>query len=568
MSYFFSILLFAVLSAASPAFYQGYLTPKLMSFCVLAVVCSGFLLIKRDVVLAPRQITVFAAGYIGWAGLLAMFTTAPLTSFYYPLLAASLFIFYIALLNLDETGLRRILYAVIATAFAQALIVYAGLFEIDLFLLSTLPTDGKRVVGSVGNPEFLATLMGFSILAILHLWPRDSGRTQKLFLSLGILLLVGGIVAAKSKGTLALLMLFLLWRLTGRTWPVVVSAAAGAGFVLWAFPDSVLGRTFLWITGAKMVLSNPLMGVGPGQFGYHYLESVHTLLSQSTWLSDTFGSYTGHVLDAHNIVLNHWIELGIPGLIASVLLLVYCPRLCRGNAIYLSAALAFLLAKSLYTVMLNSLTGAVLLAIAIAALTPKPRLTRVRWRVAWAGPAVASPAALVLFTTSAGLSDFHHQRGMESLMLSNTESAQRHFELSRAYNPENSEAYLGMANVAYQNNRIAILKKNINNTLRYERSMDSYKISAHMLFFRRQYADALPLYEYINIAFPTHLTTMGKLALIHLARGENAKASKFAKRLLDTNPRVKNDSDERNYKIGHYVLQKLGKLPRKHNKRP
>jgi tetratricopeptide (TPR) repeat protein len=88
----------------------------------------------------------------------------------------------------------------------------------------------------------------------------------------------------------------------------------------------------------------------------------------------------------------------------------------------------------------------------------------------------------------------------------------------------------------------------------FMRDMDTYKKSAHMYFFSKEYQKALPLYSGLLAAYPQHLTSMARLAQIHEAAGDHASARELAKRLLNTAPRVPSDSDLRNVQVACSLL--------------
>lgn len=560
MIYSLSIFTALTLSAYSSAFYQGFFVPKAMMFCLLIISSYVYLARNKEIVLPKREVFWFFSVLVTLIILQSLFSIAPYSGLLYAGYLSCLFLLYLVVLNLNSTDRNILMLSVVFVGATQAFIGYLQFFDISALLPVHLQIRGSRIAGSVGNPEFLATLLGVSIFIGLHYYDNHYStlsRRQKLATLALLIFILGAIVLTRNKGTLAFMSFFLIWRLTRRMTLTLAVSSMGALAVLYYFPVSILGRLSLWLTSLFMIKSNSLAGVGPRQFINHYLETVYSLFESYPQLSELLGSYTAMVLDAHNIFLNSWAELGLVGLLLAIVLVVHALRLCKAEKGYLAIALLFLLYKSLYTVMLNSLTGALLFVVLIAVLTPVDSLKN--YKISIRVKAFGMPLVLAICTLTTGfaLSDYHYQKGLTYLLLSNQEQARMHFNEAKQLNPEDSNYHLALANVNFQKNELELMEENINQAIYYQKSMDSYKISAHMFFYRKKYDKAHDIYDYLSHVFPEHLTTMGKLAQIYLQRQEYDKAAHISEKLLATKPRVKNQSDERNYRIAIKVLEKV-----------
>jgi O-antigen ligase len=243
-------------------------------------------------------------------------------------------------------------------------------------------TEGVRRVSSVyGHPNNLGLFMGriwplaavllLAALAAQHtptratnsavqppghmgqtpgsLWHLLQRYRAVLFLGICLLLTTGGLLVSFSKGALlgagiaVLLLALLLWLRTQpdthphRTafqqhlsWRLVALLAglllAGGLLIIGAlaildvrierlnpFGESSSVRIKLWASALAMLRDHLLLGIGLDQFQSYYQHYIHPSLL------GTNEQYTSH---PHNVLLDIWLRLGIPGLIAFGWLLV------------------------------------------------------------------------------------------------------------------------------------------------------------------------------------------------------------------------------------------------------
>jgi len=105
-----------------------------------------------------------------------------------------------------------------------------------------------------------------------------------------------------------------------------------------------------------------LWGVGIGKFGLIYTDTLYDLFTQFPKLHSLFATYSGIVSHAHQFILNSWVELGIVGLIVS--LLMSFQLFSRSS--WQNLTPLFLLFKLSYTVVLPSVSGFLLFAFVFA----------------------------------------------------------------------------------------------------------------------------------------------------------------------------------------------------------
>lgn len=552
--YIIAALLAVSLSAYSDNLHEAFFLPKLVAFCVLLVVSTVYMAIQSQLVTPGRDVNIFIALYLGLLLISGVNTIAPIAAAQNTGVIAGLFIIYLLMLNLHDKQRQTLLRTIYLTSLAQCIIATAQFFR--LFSPEHILNTHDKIVGSVGNPEFLATLLGVAFFIGLHLYASTDSRRKKVLLVLMQLVLLTTIILAKSKGTLILLALYLLWRASRSLVLMAGLVLVGLVVVYTYYEYSLIGRSALWLATTDMIGKNPLLGVGFGQFKNHYLDGVISVLQSHPKYQLTLGSYTALTDDAHNIILMHWAELGLGGLLAALLFVHNMVRHVISAQGPLAGALAMLAIKTMYTVVVGSIVSAMLLALVLGMLTPTQKLpqSRVPRTFVW----VCTPALFLLCVLVAKgvMADFYYNRGQMLLLVSDLESAQNYYSISRDLNPESSDIYLALANIGFRQQNLSSMRENIGKAILYHKSMNSYKISSHMLFFRRQYEAALPLYLYLHQAFPEDLTSMGKLALIYVKLGEHEKAQTMARKLLNTVTRQKNRSDGENFQIARLILRR------------
>lgn len=550
------LLIPAIFMVFSSDFYQCFYLPKLILIYGLGTAAVIALMSRTEFLMPPRKIVLFLIAYALVAAV-GVISITPRYSWMQLLFLYAAGMLYLAIINLSEQQRQSILRVIYYLGMIQALIVLLQALQLNSMLpAAPLLVERTRPTGTIGNPEFLATLLGFSFFMGLNQLERVASRERKILIYFSLLLMLLGIVLTHNKGTLLFLGACFLWRRYPSAKVMVGLIVILLTVVGLYFPTSIRGRLFLWITSFQMFKNHFWRGVGLLQFDNFYLQTIRDLFSSSSALALRFGGFTSSVRDAHNIVLHHATELGIAGLILSLLFIVHVYRLIAENKTYLGIALAFLFYKSLYTVVLNSPTSMILLIISLGMLANRQELVR------WTFPAwLAAPAAICLAAFASGIylgtSDYYYQQGLRRLFMGDKESSYALFTKSITINPENSDSCLGLAYAEFLSGKSSEMDAYIQRAIKYRHNMDAYKISAHMYFYSGLQSQAKPLYEFLLSVFPEHLTSMAKLAVISMENHNYQNAKMLSVRLLNTISRRKNASDLKNMEIARNVLGRI-----------
>jgi O-antigen ligase len=189
-------------------------------------------------------------------------------------------------------------------------------------------SGGARLAGGIGDPDGEAALLAAALmldLGLIATLPR--GSSAKSLAVLGAVIMAIGLVDTGSRGGLIALGAGLAGAIVfGGQWRARAVQVAAVAVVLVPFylfvlapsaavqhlnEDTSSGRTDLWKVGLKMLQTNPILGVGAGNFQVaevHYVQQVGQITRADI------------IVDAprvtHDTYLELADELGVPGLLA------------------------------------------------------------------------------------------------------------------------------------------------------------------------------------------------------------------------------------------------------------
>lgn len=556
MNYILPFMLSGIILAFSGVFYQAYYIPKLLVLFIGGLASAVILLQHGELRLPARRTILFLAAYLVFLGSMAWFSGEPRHAYIQVLYALCGCALYLVTINASDSQKTTALKFACGIALIQCCLAALQAANAVSFLPGVLlPVEG-RLTGTVGNPEFLATLLGVSILIVLYFREKCESEVIQRWLAAGAAVLLFGILAIGSKGTILYLALYGVWRFKRNLKLIAAGAITFVLLMLVFSPASVLGRLFLWLTSLRMFIMNPVAGVGLGQFENNYLQTVHGFFSSLPAIAGYLGSYTSLTQDAHNICLQHAAELGLPGLGFSLLFCIFVFRRAQALGGHLGAALFLLLYKSMYTVMLNSPTSLLLLTLLLGISENPGRLRSIKVKPIWTTVLIPAFSALVLAGTHICIADYHYQRGLKAAMMGNSAAAKGDLIAAINIDPERADPYLALAYLNFLAGNTDEMTLQIQQALKRGKSMDTYKISAHMFFYSRIYGNAERIYRYILFLFPEHLTSMAKLSVIAVGKGDYAQAVSLAERILALRPRRPNASDIRNAQIASEIIRK------------
>ncbi|HEY6094925.1 MAG TPA: hypothetical protein VIU93_08230 [Gallionellaceae bacterium] len=547
-------LILLVIFAFSIRFYQQFYIPKLIVFYVMGALSLLLLICRPQQRMPPMRVLLFMATFLLVLSIQVALSPAPLTSSMQLAFYVGAMLLYLALLQFDAAGITVLLKVVFAAALLQLVIIALQQFGTPALLTTALVSEHERLLGTVGNPEFLATLLGVAFFIGLHLREHEHQQLRRGLLLLAAVALLVGMLLTHNKGALLFIGAYFLWRRVPNYRLMLVIALLALVLAVFVFPDSIKGRALLWLVAASMVAQNLFAGVGLLQFENRYLDVVHELYSAHPALSDALGSHTAMSMDAHNLFLHFGAELGAAGLVLAILLALHILNTVRSSQGYLGAALLLVLFKCMYTVVLTSVTGMLLLVLLLVALSPastaaSSRLPRFAFTAA--APVVM---ALLVFTASLTLSDHYYQRGIRSLFLGQADAAEN-LQHALLINDENADASLALAHVSYLQYDYPAMQHYIEHAIQYRKNKDSYKIAGSLYFYAKRYDEAFEIYQFLHATFPQHLTSITKLASLYMIRGNYDMAHNMAQLALDTVPRKPAQSDEKNLAIARQILK-------------
>jgi O-antigen ligase len=197
-----------------------------------------------------------------------------------------------------------------------------------------LESNGARLAGGIGDPDGEAALLTAALaldFGLIAAVPR--GSPLRLLAVVGGLIMGVGLLDTGSRGGVVALGVVLVAAVVfGGRWRaraaglVLLVAVLAPFYVLLLTPSAAVqhlssstssGRTDLWKVGVRMWQANPVVGVGSGNFALaavHYVQSAGPL-SRADLIVDV-----PHA--THNTYLEILDELGVPGLIAFIVIAV------------------------------------------------------------------------------------------------------------------------------------------------------------------------------------------------------------------------------------------------------
>ncbi len=230
---------------------------------------------------------------------------------------------------------QHVLWVVVAFTVGA---VFSAVFGFLNPSTSSIAGFGSRATGSVGDPNAQAAVLVASIpllIALLGVY-RGSARARIAVLTSLVIVVVGLIQTQSRGGFVSLGVMMLAAVLVGGRWrkrvAVLLVLGAAATFAYYSLvvpPESrqrvsstdTSGRTTLWTVALRVFDAHPLRGVGTDNF----------ILVEGQYVNEPGAVTAFYVVDspkvAHNAYLEVLVDLGIPGLLAFVAILV-----CAGGA--------------------------------------------------------------------------------------------------------------------------------------------------------------------------------------------------------------------------------------------
>lgn len=259
--------------------------------------------------------------------------------------------FLVANLAISTRGLRVAVVAVSAAATLAALLALVERFLPGVSLdfgggiglgahLDDLSIDGlaiKRVTGGIGDANWFSYTMATALPLSLYWFTLARSWPGKcLAVSMAVLQLVGIVLSYTRTPLLGVAgaVLFLVWKRRLPLLPVVVlSAVLAASAPVW-LPAGFLDRFFsekylregstpmrleIFAMAADLIQMRPLFGHGYQQYGPQFIKHSTSEMGLEWERRDEDGSEPAHLLRAHNLYLDVWVQHGLVGLLPLVL---------------------------------------------------------------------------------------------------------------------------------------------------------------------------------------------------------------------------------------------------------
>lgn len=519
------------LVAASSLFDRVYDLPQILGLCLL----SSLLWFRNSIPTFTWKEWCVSA-FILAAAFLAPSLKEPLALI--SISAALCFLFS----TLEDDDREKVKVAIIFVAACQTLLIFISYFSsgepdsIGLRRLNSVP------VGTVGNPDFLATVIAAAMFFLIRLdWPKWR-RTALLAV------LFAGLIATRSRGTIAIVTLFSVIQFIPR-WATVAVVTASAGLVglMW---ERFAGRVQLWWTSIVAISNKTWLGYGLDNFDSAYFNTNLQIMAENQNYRRTFGPWSSQVSDAHNLLLQWGVEFGVLGLAIAAAVIVGIFRRTRSMKSDEARLAWLLIIKSLYNVVLISVQALGLLALVLA---PKRIKQDGHFKIGM----FVSLFVLTVGTKASWMaahSSHDLRRSMAFLSVGLPTKAIELTDRILIADKENTDALLAKSYAFLKLGNCSHSSLYALRASHLRQNMDVYKRAGHILFECGFYLEALSLFDDLHLVFPEHRTTTMKIAWSHYFLGNHKVAGEFAKNVLQSTPRRKSHSDDRNQKEARELI--------------
>lgn len=536
-----------------PNQYQGFFLAKYLILNITGAL-GAFVLVSRPRISLPK----FNETIFGWLLLLALCGISSYLAQEWTLwlIWISATVVYIFSYHLSEKLCITVSNWLWYLALIQVLVLFTQLIFPAYWTILPVGFFSQRSSGLIGNREFLATLLGVSLLTR---FPTASHfkRTNKSNL-LGVLAIIGSLILISSKGTLLLIALTWLLSHLKKIRPIHLFLGLIPVITIALLTHSVRARLFLWLIGMNIGLTNLPWGSGINGVENQYFITVEKLFFNYPQLANYFGDLPGVIGDLHNIFFQNLAEYGLFGLLATVLLYIGCLK----SAITSSndrnkAILIFALGKMLYTVVLSSPVSIFILAIGLGVSASKESETNV---------ILTSSSRVFCFLAIPFLwfpliksiqVPLTYSQGYLELRVGEMAKARQSFNHVLELNPQHADSWLGLAYVALKSRPPYDPSPYLQKSLIFSQNFNTMKIAAKIFLESGDCYNATLLYERIHLAYPQHLTSISNLAKCHLALGNKELARRYAEILIRTQPRVPTKTYGLNLLTSEAILERL-----------
>jgi len=253
--------------------------------------------------------------WLGWTAFCALVSASPALAIQPLLLLAAGVLLHTTAASLrEESGAEIFLRVITVTGFAIALILGAG-------ALLCFPIRTQRIIFPP-NPNYAAALMALAFGSMTGLLLDENyPRARKAVVAAAALFTLSIIVLTNSRsalfaaGTCALAALLLKGKERAAAAILVGTALAAA-----LLPQPLISRLIkaeeafsfsrleIWEAALKAAASNPLCGIGPGNYEWAYFHNAFPAFDGFSY----YGHWSGY---AHNHPLQMAVETGVPGLL-------------------------------------------------------------------------------------------------------------------------------------------------------------------------------------------------------------------------------------------------------------
>jgi tetratricopeptide (TPR) repeat protein len=425
-------------------------------------------------------------------------------------------------------------------------ILYIGVFQAVLgigqyYLMEFGPrvnhiTDKMKVVGTLGNPEYLAFFLGASFLLAYHRMGLI-GNPRIRFLVLGVLAM--GLFFTKSRImglALAIPMIldFNSKKSLGRKRKLLfislaISIGAGGWYYLHPNPHTLYGRLLVWMVSANMIFASYGLGTGIGQFHFHFIESLQTVF---TFINGIFPgarfleNNAAYADRAHSELLDFAAEGGLLFSALGVFMMAKLFRISKASSLpgFYKAFLTFSAVGFLISSPLHVVPNLIVFVVLGGCLWSESGYEGDEKGGYAYFPKMLLAILFVGISIQLAWADFHLCKSRNEASHGNDSDAEKSAIQGLRLHPRDERLLIQKARLEYRNFRSREALRTLEIISGKPRTVDHYKLKGLALMSLKDFSAAEANYRELERAFPLMITPKYYLGRIALASGEKGKA--------------------------------------------
>jgi len=452
----------------------------------------------------------------------------------------------------DNQAKIQLMKTIVMIGVFQAMLGISQYYWIEFGPRVVLMNDKMKVVGTLGNPEFLAFFLGGSLLLAWHL-PLLFKNARVRYVAIGILT-IGLLFTASRVMWFALAFPLGLniysTKSLGRKQKLLIAVPVmmmftGSCYFFHPNPHTFYGRLLIWAVSVNMIAASHGLGVGIGQYHFHFIESLQAVFAFINEHYPDLGfleKNAAYADRAHSELLDFSAEGGILFSALGIFMLVKLFRSAKASPLsgFYKSFLTFSALGSLISFPLHIVPNLIVCVVLCACILSETNGTPVEdaetGRAAY-GPKLLFASLFIGVGFQSAWVDFFLCKSEKEARFGNGSGAESSATIGLRLNPGDERLLIQKARLEYLDFRSREALRTLEAISDKPRTVDHYKLKGLALMSLKDFPAAEINYHELENAFPQMITPKYYLGRIALASGDKEKARGYFNRIQKLNAR-------------------------------